>query len=213
VVPDRPPPAALRARRSHRGFLDRPLDVIYPFQLDETQVTLGRYLFQSLARLKPDATLATATADLGRIVPLAIEWFPAPAGYTRDRFAKRPVVPHLRLVKDEVVGDVGRTLWIVMGTLGVVLVIACANVAHLLLVRADRRRRELAVRFALGAAPGRIASSLLVQGVLLGIVGGLREIEQAVSRANANLPVAQVRRLSNVYRASMARTSFTLSIH
>ena len=64
-------------------FLDRAVDVVSPFQLDRSQVELGRYVFQSLARLRPGATLADAGADLARLVPVAIDAFPPPRGYTR----------------------------------------------------------------------------------------------------------------------------------
>ena len=153
-------------------FLDRHVDLICPFQLDRSEVTLGRYVFESLARLRPGVSLAEATADLARMVPIAVETFPPPPGYTRQQFATFPVVPHLRPLKQELVGDIGRTLWVLMTALAVVLLIACANVANLLLVRADGRRQELAVRAALGASAGRIARDLLIESLLLGIVGG-----------------------------------------
>ena len=153
-------------------FLDRQVDIIYPFQLDSGQVTLGRYVFQSLARLKPGVTIEDATGDLARIVPLAIERFPPPAGYTRAQFAKSPIVPRVRPLKHEVVGDVGHALWVLMAAIGLVLLIACANVANLLLVRAESRQQELAIRAALGASSRRIAGELLVESVLLSVAGG-----------------------------------------
>jgi ABC-type lipoprotein release transport system permease subunit len=67
------------------------------------------------------------------------------------------------------VGDIGTALWVVMGTLALVLLIACANVANLLLVRAEARQRELAIRAALGASWGRIARALLVESMTLGL--------------------------------------------
>jgi len=80
--------------------------------------------------------------------------------------------PNVRPLKQDVVGDVGRVLWILMGSIGMVLLIACANVANLLLVRVEGRRQELALRAALGAGWGRIAGELMLESVLLGLLGG-----------------------------------------
>jgi len=153
-------------------FLDRAVDIVYPFQLDPSEVTLGRYVFHSLARLRPGVTVAEASVDLERLVPLAIDAFPPPPGYTRQQFQSSRLRPHLRPLEEEVVGDLGRTLWLLAGALGVVLLIACANVANLLLVRVEGRQQELAVRAALGASAGRIARELLTESVLLGLLGG-----------------------------------------
>ena len=154
------------------NFLDNQVDVIAPLQLDPAQVTLGRYVFPSVARLKAGVTLAEANADIARMVPLALARFPAPPGYTRERFAARPVTPRLVPLKDTVVGNIGGTLWVVMGALALVLLIACANVANLLLVRTEARQGELAIRAALGASRARIAGELLAESVILSLVGG-----------------------------------------
>ena len=82
------------------------------------------------------------------------------------------ITPALRPLMQDVVGNVGNVLWVVMGTIGVVLLIACANVMNLLLVRSERRRPELAVRAALGAGAWRIIRTLLIESSLLGIAGG-----------------------------------------
>jgi len=154
-------------------FLDREVDVIVPFQLDRSQVTLGRYVFQSLARVRRGVTRAETASDLARMVPLAVERFPPPPGYTREQFAARPVLSRVKPLKEEVVGDVGHTLWVLMGALGLVLAMACANVANLMLVRADGRQRELAVRSALGAGWLALARELWLESLLLGVIGGI----------------------------------------
>jgi predicted permease len=82
------------------------------------------------------------------------------------------ITPHLVSLKDEVIGNVGSVLWVVMATIGLVMLIACTNVANLLLVRAEARQMELSIRAALGAGRWRIARELLVESVLLGLVGG-----------------------------------------
>ena len=81
--------------------------------------------------------------------------------------------PNLRTLKQHVVGDVGKLLWILMGGIGFVLLIACANVANLLLVRAQGRQQELAIRAALGATPWHIASELMFENLVLALLGGV----------------------------------------
>jgi ABC-type antimicrobial peptide transport system permease subunit len=82
------------------------------------------------------------------------------------------ITPALQPLKETVVGSIQKVLWVVMGTIGVVMLIVCTNVANLLLVRADARQQELAVRSALGAGRWRIARELLLESVTLGLVGG-----------------------------------------
>jgi putative ABC transport system permease protein len=103
--------------------------------------------------------------------------------------------PAVRPLKDDVVGDVGRVLWVLLGSISILLVIACANVANLLLVRAEGRGQELSVRTALGAGWGRIARALLVESLALSLLGGLMGLGLAygglrvlLALAPANLP-------------------------
>ena len=102
------------------------------------------------------------------MIPLVWERFPPQPGEQEIRLR-----PNVRPMSDDVIGDVGRVLWILLGTVGIVLVMACANVANLFLVRAEGRRREFAVRAALGASRGRLARGLLVECVTLGLAGGV----------------------------------------
>ena len=98
--------------------------------------------------------------------------WPPPPGFSRALFENARFAPKLQPLKQEVVGDIGATLWVLMGTIGLVLLIACANVANLLLVRAESRQQELAIRAALGAGWGRIAREMLLESLTLGVLGG-----------------------------------------
>jgi len=79
----------------------------------------------------------------------------------------------IRPLKREVIGNVSDVLWVVMGTIGLVMLIACANVTNLFLVRIEARQQELAVRAALGAGWARMVRGLLVESVMLGLMGGV----------------------------------------
>jgi len=166
-------------------FLDRAADVIAPLQFDRSQVLLGRYIFEGIARLRPGVTIEQASADVARMVPIAIDAFAPPPGYTRDQFKATGIGPNLRPLKQDVVGALGKRLWVLMGALVLALLIACANVANLLLVRTEGRQQELAVRAALGAGWGRIARELLVESTLLGLLGGVAGVAVAYAGLQA----------------------------
>jgi predicted permease len=155
-------------------FLDeREVDLIAPVQLDRAQVFAGGFGWPSLGRLKPAVTMEQAAADMARLLPVAADAFPVMPGFTRAQLDGGKWEPLLLPLKQDVVGDAGNTLWVVMGTLGLVLLVACANVANLILVRTEGRQRELAVRAALGATRWRIARGLLTESVVLGLSGGV----------------------------------------
>jgi predicted permease len=145
--------------------------VMLPVQWDRSDIHLGNYSYEAIARLKPGVTLQQANADLARMQPIVMNSFPAPEGFSIKIFQQAQIGPNVRPLKQDVVGDVGNTLWVLMGSIGMVLLIACANVANLLLVRVEGRRQELAVRGALGASRGRLAAELLLESIVLGLLG------------------------------------------
>jgi putative ABC transport system permease protein len=151
-------------------FLDETPDLILPLRIDPMTLTLGGFNFEGLARLAPGVTVEQANADMGRMLPLWIEAWPSFPGIERSAFGD--TVPLLRPLKQDLLGNVGNMLWVLMGTIGVVLVIACANVANLVLVRAQDRRHELAIQAALGASRGRLVRQVLVESLCLGLLGG-----------------------------------------
>jgi predicted permease len=147
--------------------------LVIPFQWDRSKTTLGNFSYQALARLKPGVTMREASADLARLIPIALRSFPVPPGFSIQLFENALLAPYVRPLKQDVVGDVGNVLWVLMGSIAIVLLVACANVANLLLVRVEGRRQELAVRAALGAGAGRIAADLLLESFVLGTAGSL----------------------------------------
>jgi len=155
-------------------FLDREDPAMFlPFKFDRNKIFLGNFSYEAVARLKPGVTLTQASADVARMIPIVMRTFPAPPGFSLKLFEEAHIGPNLRPLKQDVVGDVGKMLWVLMGSIGMVLLIACANVANLLLVRVEGRRQELAVRAALGASRGRIAGELLLESVILGLLGSM----------------------------------------
>ncbi|HEX4165731.1 MAG TPA: ABC transporter permease [Bryobacteraceae bacterium] len=180
--------------RSFR-FLDEKPMMFFPLQLDRNHTFVGNFSYQGVARLRQGTTIASAMADLKRLIPVAIHTFPPFPGYNMAMFEHVRLTPKVRPLKDDLIGDIGTVLWVLMGTIAIVLLIACANVANLLLVRADGRQQELAIRAALGAGWRRIARELLIESLLLSFCGGLLGLPFAyaalrllVALGPANLP-------------------------
>jgi len=152
-----------------------PFEIMVAFRFDPARSVIGNFGgFHGLARLKPGVTPAEASADLQRMIPIWLDAWPLAQGssVTRETIDNWHVTPVARPLKDDIVGDVAGALWVLMGAIGAVLLVACANIANLMLVRADARRGELAVRAALGAMPARIARELLVESLAVGAIGG-----------------------------------------
>jgi predicted permease len=172
-------------------FLDREdAELILPFQWDRSKTKLGGFSQTAFARLKPGVTMAQANADLARLLPVAIRSFPAPDGFDAKIFESAKIAPSLRLLKKDVVGDIGNVLWVLMISIGMVLLVACANVANLLLVRVEGRRQELAIRAALGAGWRRVAADLMFESVILGVVGSVIGLVMAFAALRVLVAIA-----------------------
>jgi putative ABC transport system permease protein len=135
--------------------------VVLPLPLDVNASRGISFGFQALARMKPGVTFAQANADAARMIALL-----------PPTFARLELRPNVRPLSADVIRNVGQILWILLAAVGLVLLIACGNVANLFLVRAEGRHQELAMRAALGASRGRIARALLSESVMLALAGG-----------------------------------------
>jgi len=154
-------------------FLDADFDLIVPAAFDRGKAILAGFGFHGIARLKPGVAIAQANADMARMLPIWMDSWSNGPGTNPHIYETWKITPTIRPLKEEVLGNVSDVLWIVMGTIGLVMLIACANVANLLLVRIESRQQELAVRAALGAGWGRIVRGVLAESVLLGLMGGV----------------------------------------
>ena len=181
-----------------RGFrlMDEDFELLLPLAFDPVNEKLAPFGFAGMARLKPGVTLAQADADIARLIPVWMDtWSNGPGTNSPQVYKTWRITPAFRTMKAQVTGSVGGVLWVVMATVGLVMLIACTNVANLLLVRAESRQHELAIRAALGAGRARIARELLLESVLLGLMGGVLSVGVAwvglrmlVSVGPTNLP-------------------------
>lgn len=160
-------------------------DLVLPLQFNRSKVYLGNFSYDGIARLKHGRTLREANADLARLTPVWLRTWAAPPGLGKQLFEDARLRPALRSFRDDIVGDSGSALLVIMGTMAFVLLIACANVANLQLVRSEARGHELAIRAALGAGWRRLARDLLSESIVLGLAGGLLGLVLAVAGLRA----------------------------
>jgi putative ABC transport system permease protein len=198
-----------------RGFeiVGEAPDLILPLAFDRAKVILAGFGYQGVARLQPEVTIAQADADLSRMLPIWMDSWSNGPGTNPHFYDTWRITPQIRPLRQQVVGNVADILWVVMATVGIVMLIACANVANLLLVKGESRQHELAIRSVLGASKGRIVRQLLVESVILGLLGGALGLALAkaglgllIATSPANLP-----RLAEISFGARA-LAFTLAL-
>ena len=157
-----------------RGFkiVNYDFDLLVPAAFDPVKQILAGFAWHGIGRLRPGVTISQADADVSRLLNVWMDSWTNGPGTDSHWYLKWKITPAFQPLKEQVVGSIGSVLWVVMATIGLVMLIACTNVANLLLVRADGRQQELAVRSALGAGRWRIARELLLESVTLGLLGG-----------------------------------------
>jgi len=160
-----------------------------PMTLDPAAPPVNSHWMRTVARLRPGVTPGAAEQELLRLVGEFTTEFPGAYSETFMRESRFSV--RVTQLRESVVGNLGSVLWILLGSVAVVLLVACANVANLFMVRAETRRREMAVRTALGANTGQLASHYLAESLLISLaaaVAGVWLADQALQLIVALAP-------------------------
>lgn len=169
-------------------FLDNRPDVLFTPRFDPSRVFVGNFSYEAIGRVAPGADMAAVAAELNGLIPVSVERYPGPISL--EMLQQAGFANIIRPLKEDMVGEVRSVLWILLGTVGMVLLVACANVANLFLVRAEAQVRRTALQKALGADRLTIARELLTETVTLGLAGG------AAGVAVAWLSLGALRRLA-----------------
>jgi predicted permease len=187
-----------------RGFkvVDSEFDVLRPapYVFDPGHQIMEGFAWNGVGRLKEGVSIGQADADITSLISVWMDSWSDGPGSNPHFFEVWRITAALAPLKQQVIGSIGNVLWLVMGTIGVVMLIVCTNVANLLLVRADSRQQELAVRSALGAGRSRIARELIFESLALGIVGGAAGIAVAYAALHlrSDIGPANLPRLSEI---------------
>jgi predicted permease len=198
-----------------RGFrmVDQDFDLIVPLAFDRNNQKLAGFGYDGIGRLKPGVTLAQADADIASLLPTWMDTFTNGPGTNPHYYRIWKISPQFRSLKQQVIGNVSSVLWVVVATVSLVMLIACVNIANLLLVRAESRQHELSIRAALGAGRARIVRELLFESVALGLIGGVLSLGVAYAglRLLVAIGPADLPRLSEVTLDARS-LAFTLAL-
>jgi putative ABC transport system permease protein len=150
-------------------------EIWLPLALDPANPPATAFKYSSVARLKPGVTLADAQRDFTTVLPRVVELFPnfVPGITTTMMMVQVKPKPVLTPLRDDITGGIAGTLWMMAGAAGLLLLVACVNVANLTLVRVDARQREVALREALGAGRTRVMRYYFSEALVLTAVAGV----------------------------------------
>ncbi len=165
------------------------VDLWVPLQLDPAATPQNSHAYFGVGRLRPGVTAEAAQRDLQALAEQFTELFPT--AYSQDFVNEYDFRTGVQPLRDAVLGErTGRTLWVLFGAVGLVLLIACANVANLFLVRTEARRRETTLRHALGAGWRHLAVHHVAESLLLTLLAGALGLLLAVALVQVMLAVA-----------------------
>ena len=163
-------------------------ELYLPMAIDRAHLNTGSFNRDAIARLRPGVTAQAAVAEMTPIIMRLPD--DVPGVMTRGMFDQAKIKVLIHPLRDDVVGDIRPILFTVLGTVGFVLLIACANVANLFLVRAEARSKEVAIRSALGASPGSIVTLYLGESLVLSVAGAALGIALAYAALQLLLQLA-----------------------
>lgn len=188
------------------AFPDQSTQALLPLYMDP-RLPFGSFGVTGLARLAPGATLASARTEMNTLQARLPDRFP---GMTADFFKRAGWNATMETLRARTVRDVSATLWVLLSGVALLLVIAVANVANLFLVRAESRRREMALRSALGAGRARLAVTFLSESTVVAIGGGLAGL--AIAFASVRLLIANGPNLPRLHEVHLSGTVFVFAI-